>query len=665
MKNLFRVLIVLFIALAGGLAAGAPFVNPDIQSPVLQRIVATLSNLQALPITSAITNIYLEGRTAAGDGGQGVFAWDASDLSTEVAADILHGVYVPPNSDATGASGAWVRILPQNGVFVDWFGAKADGSTDSTAAINAADLFVEGSNRPLIFSPGIYRVDALTATAQPSMWIGNNTTIKCNGTGDNNQSMIKFGDVPDITLKGIIFDGNMAAAKVVIIEDKTGVGKKVLVENCSFINGLQTNVANLGLAAGLEVAGNYDVVRVTDSNFENIDSTKQSSPVARGLIVTQNAPYYVKNTYVDRCYFYDVTPVANGDCLFVSALNNSLTSESAVVTNSTFKDCSKRAVKSQIHNITVSNNKFERTQNFGGSSTSEVAAQYGGGAIYGNKIYYADGAYAPRSIFSVGTAGMNFDNPSIVDRNYVYVGNTTAIDQFVALNQANLALTLGTKITNNIIFGTANNFAFFFPDGRASEEVTFDQILIQGNYVKDISGTNAAFIGINRSGPGAEYAAVKARVIDNTVDSSADVDAMYTPDANTSLISLEWARNFHILWPTSYVYGLPNNDAEIQRKIEWTNGATTPSVQVDRENVFFQTNNGALTEYTNFLGAHVGQVIIIRVADANSRFKLSTGNFLTDGEAADIDAGNGDVLTFLYHSSEKWVLISHLDISTY
>lgn len=74
-------------------------------------------------------------------GREGTFKWDSSDLSTEVAADTQQGIYVPPSSDATGASGAWVRQY-EGGVNIKWFGAVADWDgttgTDNTTAINGA-----------------------------------------------------------------------------------------------------------------------------------------------------------------------------------------------------------------------------------------------------------------------------------------------------------------------------------------------------------------------------------------------------------------------------------------------------------------------------------------------------------------------------------------------
>src|SRR5690349_5941189 len=40
---------------------------------------------------------------------EGIFAFDASNLSAAVAADPQQGIYVAPSSDSTGASGAWAR----------------------------------------------------------------------------------------------------------------------------------------------------------------------------------------------------------------------------------------------------------------------------------------------------------------------------------------------------------------------------------------------------------------------------------------------------------------------------------------------------------------------------------------------------------------------------
>jgi hypothetical protein len=76
-------------------------------------------------------------RSSENDGGGGPFRWDDSDLSTEVAADTQSGIYVAPNSDPSGASGAWVRSGIDNAINVLWFGVT-EAASSNTVAYTAA-----------------------------------------------------------------------------------------------------------------------------------------------------------------------------------------------------------------------------------------------------------------------------------------------------------------------------------------------------------------------------------------------------------------------------------------------------------------------------------------------------------------------------------------------
>lgn len=75
-------------------------------------------------------------------GREGRFRWTDRDLSSEVAADPLQGVYVPSSDDPRGRTGAWVRQRGDE-VHVDWFGARGDGVANDTEALNAAARLVE------------------------------------------------------------------------------------------------------------------------------------------------------------------------------------------------------------------------------------------------------------------------------------------------------------------------------------------------------------------------------------------------------------------------------------------------------------------------------------------------------------------------------------------
>lgn len=97
------------------------------------------------------------------DGRQGWFEWESTDLSALVAIDTAQGLYVPPSSDISGASGAWVRRFsgPLN---VKWFGAKGDydpgtaTGADDTAAIQAAISVASDLGGRSVFVPvGTYK----------------------------------------------------------------------------------------------------------------------------------------------------------------------------------------------------------------------------------------------------------------------------------------------------------------------------------------------------------------------------------------------------------------------------------------------------------------------------------------------------------------------------
>lgn len=102
------------------------------KADILDRSIR-VSSLPALKALTGVNNYQasLSGTRA------GIFKFDSSDLSNEVASDPQGGIYVAPDSDATGASGAWVR-QGINYVTPQMFGAAVDGSTDDATAIQAA-----------------------------------------------------------------------------------------------------------------------------------------------------------------------------------------------------------------------------------------------------------------------------------------------------------------------------------------------------------------------------------------------------------------------------------------------------------------------------------------------------------------------------------------------
>ena len=69
-------------------------------------------------------------------GREGLFVWDPSDRSAEVAADPSQGIHIAPASDPDGSSGAWVRRF-DGPVRPEWFGMVPDTSAAAAANVGA------------------------------------------------------------------------------------------------------------------------------------------------------------------------------------------------------------------------------------------------------------------------------------------------------------------------------------------------------------------------------------------------------------------------------------------------------------------------------------------------------------------------------------------------
>ena len=68
------------------------------------------------------------------DGREGVFVFSSANLSAQLSADPLRGIYIPPSSAPNGASGAWVRQWDDSQGRPEWF---YDNSGDWRAAFSA------------------------------------------------------------------------------------------------------------------------------------------------------------------------------------------------------------------------------------------------------------------------------------------------------------------------------------------------------------------------------------------------------------------------------------------------------------------------------------------------------------------------------------------------
>ncbi|ALC15666.1 pectate lyase superfamily protein [Desulfuromonas soudanensis] len=210
------------------------------------------------------------------DGRGGLFKWEASDHSADVAADLLGGIYVPPDSVPTGVSGAWVRKWNGPADF-RWYGAKGDGVTDDTAAIRSAL-----DNHTVLTGAGVFLLvptvpaNFILPLTHSVQILGHKAlTFKiASGSGSfkaiiGNTSSV---DLSGLLIDGVIFDNNAALNAPPNLTDLqtyprisvyAQTGSNMVVKNCLFKNDISINTVSLNGAA-------VSNCRITDNDFVNI-----------------------------------------------------------------------------------------------------------------------------------------------------------------------------------------------------------------------------------------------------------------------------------------------------------------------------------------------------------------------------------------------------------
>lgn len=146
------------------------------------------------------------GYHAVGDSGGGTFKWNASSTVADDGGMVIQ---------VTGiGTGRWERIS-YGQYYAKWFGAKGDGSTVDTAAMQTA--FTASATNPLVINAGTYMCGTLTVPSGAKITFMPGATIKAIASLASNAVLVKnatqgsYTDV-DIEIVNMSLDGNGVGA---------------------------------------------------------------------------------------------------------------------------------------------------------------------------------------------------------------------------------------------------------------------------------------------------------------------------------------------------------------------------------------------------------------------------------------------------------------------
>ena len=184
------------------------------------------------------------GYNSPNDGGKASYWWD----NTTTAADDGGSTLRVPGVSA----GAW-RLNYDHLIFVAKFGAKGDGITDDTAAIQKAANFAAANNCAIAFRKDTYVVSALTFNANLRV-IGGDATLKQVRANTTAVPILNLGDSNHISALKLICqpEANQDVGNGAIYASQK---KDVVVENCAVRNHAMFGI-QLDRCKNVKITGN-------------------------------------------------------------------------------------------------------------------------------------------------------------------------------------------------------------------------------------------------------------------------------------------------------------------------------------------------------------------------------------------------------------------------
>jgi hypothetical protein len=285
---------------------------------------------------------------------------------------------------------------------VQEYGAKGDGITDDSSAIQKAFDTVTKRKSNVYFPSGTYMINP-----NRDLLIHSNTNV----FGDGASSIIKANNAVfgwsllnisgrNIKINKLSLDGNYAVNRVLVIQAESS---NIHISNSLFANASQSSDLSSemysAVVTGIIIYGNTDSITIDQTEIRNITALHllSGSLIARGIYITNTWGAVEKsstNLSITRSNIHDIGPADDGDGIYYEDPNldkNIIQNTNSTIANNTFYNCAKRAIKLYANGIMVKGNHiindYLNTNYYQGKEKGKLAPDmYAGISIYGNNI---------------------------------------------------------------------------------------------------------------------------------------------------------------------------------------------------------------------------------------------------------------------------------------
>lgn len=368
------------------------------------------------------------------------------------------------------------QIFERHVAIPEMFGAKGDGITDDTAAVQSA------MNSGLaVFLKGTYLVTS-TITYGGKLLFGKG----CIKAGAALEYLI-LCNASDIIVSDIEVDGNNQAGLLFTASPENSGGAAIItgVYAHNSNNAAFDRVGCRGVAARL-----YDKITITGCRVENIHRTNivPGTISSVGIYGESSGNITISNNYIEKVDCSTETTDCDG--IYVTSRNNT-DDTIAIITGNFIKDSTGRFIKTQVKNAVVIGNTGRLVNSASNLFIKSVDFQWGGGICSRNIFDYGD--KSGRSSFYIHSDWAV--NPY---RNIVISGNifkcSTEVQYCFYCSQA---IHGKVTISDNVFEGIIDYMATFA--GGTTAEIVIDRndFSTQGSMYRliNISGTDPDISG--------------------------------------------------------------------------------------------------------------------------------------------------------------------------